>query len=150
VIRKILKHPNPLLRQVSANVRPEANVASLIRDLRETARESRALGLAAVQIGFLLRVCVILVDGVHYVPFINPEILQSSGVKRTELEECLSIPWAKVKVQRSLSLVVRSTLPDGTLDTQHLQGMTARALQHEIDHMNGVLITDYKREAAHG
>lgn len=150
MIRKILRHPNPMLRQVSGNVDAGAWVdrAALIADLIDTARETNAVGLAAVQIGIALRVCVVALKVGEYQDFINPEIIQASGVRHTREEECLSLPWAKVRISRPGSVIVRHLRFDQEIAVvRHLTGLPACALQHEIDHMNGILITDYKERA---
>jgi peptide deformylase len=99
------------------------------------------IGLAAPQIGVMRR--LIIADiGVGLLSLINPEILERRG-EASLLEGCLSLPSVGVKVTRNESIIVRGIDPAGREVIRDMSGLMARVIQHEIDHLNGVLILDY-------
>jgi peptide deformylase len=109
------------------------------RDLMDTARHYNALGLSASQIGYQVRTCVILIDK-HYKVFVNPELKPKLTAGRlVRLEGCLSFPdKPSVKVRRWKEIRVRDEYSMG--EWVKYKGVTARILQHENDHFDGVLI----------
>jgi len=116
------------------------SVQKLLDDLRDTMYGNKGVGLAAPQIGVLKR--VIVVDaGEGLIELINPEILAASG-KETDLEGCLSIPGVLGEVERAAGVVVGGLDREGREVKIEANGFCARALQHEIDHLDGILFID--------
>lgn len=146
-IRPIIRHPDARLRKVSEPcAEVDAGVLTLASDLIHTAASHKAAGLAAVQIGDLRRVVVILRHDIYSV-FINPEIVQQAGVITRAKEGCLSIPWANIMVPRPGGVRVKALTVKGETHEVSLLGQASRAMQHEIDHLNGKLILDYRERA---
>jgi peptide deformylase len=107
---------------------------TLLADLWETLHHHKALGLAAPQVGVPVRLAVVYVKNVSWV-LLNPVVLWQSQEKATEEEGCLSLPGAHVLVTRPTSILLEGHgVP--------FEGLMARAIQHEIDHLNGTLIVD--------
>jgi len=136
------EYPDPILRRTAV---PVAEVSKSVRTLlREMARimyNHEGIGLAAPQIGVLRR--LIIADiGEGLLSLINPEILHRRG-EASLLEGCLSLPNVRVQVTRNESIVVRGIDAAEREITRDLSGLMARVIQHEIDHLNGVLILDY-------
>ncbi len=101
------------------------------------------IGLAAPQVGVLQR--VILADiGNGLITLVNPEIIEGEGEVRLE-EGCLSLPDIKVEISRKRSILVRGISPEEKEVKQEWSSLAARIIQHEIDHLNGLLIIDYAR-----
>ncbi len=147
-VRKILVYGNPLLREKAQPVE-EINGAlqALIEDLAETMQAARGLGLAANQIGVLKRLFVVDFSGRENLPrgllvFINPEILEAEG-ELYEEEGCLSIPGYSARVKRHARVLVRALDREGKPFEMELSGLGARAIQHELDHLNGLLYVDH-------
>jgi peptide deformylase len=152
MVRKILKSGDPLLRKVSKPVKNiDKKVISLIADLTQTLskqKDPEGVGLAAPQIGINLRVFVMALDK-KIIPVINPEILAISGKtvkpKTKEgsiLEGCLSLPNYYAPLRRSAKIRVRYVTPEGEPVTKNFSGFPAQIVQHEIDHLNGVMFLD--------
>jgi len=115
-------------------------VRLLISDMIDTMHHADGVGLAAPQVGILKRIVVIDVgDGVH--AFINPEIISQSG-EEIDYEGCLSIPGIRGKVKRPAHVVVRALDPDGKERKLRANGLLARAVCHETDHLDGILFID--------
>ena len=145
-ILEILKYPHPILRKRSKEVnRIDEEVKILIRDMRETMVQAGGIGLAACQIGVSRRVVVLDVspmDPQHsFFALINPEIISEEGEIDHE-EGCLSVPDCLEKVKRKEKVCVRGLSPEGMEIEIKGDGILAIALQHEIDHINGILILD--------
>jgi peptide deformylase len=145
-ILEILKYPHPILRKRSKEVdRIDEEVKILIRDMRETMVQAGGIGLAACQIGVSRRVVVLDVspmDPQHsFFALINPEIISEEGEVDHE-EGCLSVPDCLEKMKRKEKVCVRGLSPEGMQIEIKGDGILAIALQHEIDHINGVLILD--------
>jgi peptide deformylase len=144
MVRKILKYGEPILEQAAGPVTefdtPELH--ELITDMWETMYASKGVGLAAPQIGIAKRVSVIDTsvgeDESKKVVIINPEILSKDG-NQTGEEGCLSIPGFREPLTRANKVTVRAQNEKG--ETVELDGeeLLARAFQHEIDHLNGIL-----------
>lgn len=113
---------------------------TIVKDMFETMHKARGVGLAAPQIGVNKRLMIIDIDGNPLV-FINPEILKKSG-KETSEEGCLSLPGLRENVQRATKLVARAVNINGKDFEIDAEGLLARAIQHEIDHLDGVLFID--------
>jgi len=114
---------------------------SIARDLLDTAERHRArcLGLAAPQIGYNVRMFVMLNEG-KFIVIINPEIFTTKGEKRFLKEGCLSRPGVSVRVPRFKRIKVKYTDADGETIERNFNNLNARIFQHELDHLNGVLI----------
>ncbi len=147
-VRDIVTLPDPLLRQVSKPVsQVDADTRKLWDDMLETMYAAPGIGLAAVQIGVPRRVLVadLAKDGEAKQPLFiaNPEILWSSETQSDYEEGCLSIPEYYEMVTRPSEVKVRYLDRQGEPVELHAAGVLATCLQHEIDHLNGVLFIDY-------
>ena len=147
-IKPLIILPDPLLRQVSAPVeRVDAELEQFIDDKLETMYEAPGIGLAAIQVGVPRRLLVIDLakEGEEPAPlvFINPEILKSSDERSVYEEGCLSIPDYYAEVERPAAITVKSLGRDGKEQLTEADGLLATCLQHEIDHLNGVLFIDH-------
>ncbi len=140
-IKEIITYPDPVLREKSEPVEKiDKDIKQLIEDMTETMYASRGIGLAAIQIGVLRRVILVNV-GEGLVVLVNPKILEDEG--ETQMEEgCLCLPGVMVEVKRSEKVKVKGLNRKGEEIVIHAEGLLARALQHEIDHLKGVLIID--------
>jgi peptide deformylase len=144
----ILIVPDPLLRKTARAVTPadEADVAGLIPAMFATMYKAPGIGLAAPQVGKLLRVVVIDIapDKVPApIALINPEIIAASDEKATREEGCLSLPDQYADVTRPAWVKVKYQDEHGAKQEIEGDGLLAACLQHEIDHLNGVLFVDY-------
>lgn len=147
-IKPLIILPDPQLRQVSAPVeRVDAELEQFIDDMLETMYEAPGIGLAAIQVGVPRRLLVIDLakEGEEPAPlvFINPEILKSSDERSVYEEGCLSIPDYYAEVERPAAITVKSLGRDGKEQLTEADGLLATCLQHEIDHLNGVLFIDH-------
>jgi peptide deformylase len=117
-------------------------IRDLVADLFDTMYAAEGIGLAANQVGLAQRVAVVDAGDHPRIVLINPVIVEQEGEDRAE-EGCLSIPDLFGDVDRSLRIVVETTLLDGTRERYELADLPARAVQHEIDHLDGVLFLDH-------
>ncbi|MCX8118099.1 MAG: peptide deformylase [Desulfobacterota bacterium] len=143
---EILRYPHPLLKKPCEKVvRIDEGVRRLIRDMTETMYKANGIGLAACQVGDHRRVIVVDVSPIdpdkECFALINPEIVSEEGEVEHE-EGCLSVPDCVEKVRRRERIVVRGLTPSGEEIEISADGIQAIALQHEIDHLNGILILD--------
>ena len=143
---EILKFPHPILKKRSEAVsRIDEEVKKLIQDMRETMYEAGGIGLAACQVGVSRRVIVLDVSPMDpqqsFFALINPEIISEEGEIDHE-EGCLSVPDCLETVKRKEKVCVRGLSPEGMEMEIKGEGIFAIALQHEIDHINGILILD--------
>jgi peptide deformylase len=146
-IRNIRKVGDELLRKKSKKV-DEINdrILTLIKDMQETMYAADGVGLAAPQVGILKRIAVVDV-GQGPINLINPEILETEGEYLDE-EGCLSIPGQQGKVLRPEKVKVKALNEKGEEFILEGEGLLARALCHEIDHLDGVLFIDKLVEGA--
>lgn len=147
-IKPLIILPDPILREVSAPLEAINDEARrLADDMLETMYDAPGIGLAAIQIGVPRRMLVLDVskDGEEKSPlvFINPEIVSSSDDRSVYEEGCLSIPDYYAEVERPATITVRFLDRDGREQTVEADGLLATCLQHEIDHLNGVLFIDH-------
>ncbi|PZM12141.1 peptide deformylase [Rhizobium tubonense] len=147
-IKPLIILPDPLLRQVSKPIeRVDAETKRLAQDMLDTMYDAPGIGLAAVQIGVERRMLVIDVsrEDEERTPlvFINPEILSSSDDRSVYEEGCLSIPDYYAEVERPAQVTVKYIDRDGKDQMIDAEGLLATCLQHEIDHLNGVLFIDH-------
>ena len=145
-LREILKYPDPRLREVAQPVdRVDDEIRALVDDMAETMYAAPGVGLAATQIGVNKRVFVIDIAGDNEPSelrvFINPEILELDGVQ-TWNEGCLSFPGVSEEIKRAERVKVRALGVDGQPFVLEADGLLAVAVQHENDHLNGVLMID--------
>ncbi|MGI8551790.1 MAG: peptide deformylase [Dehalococcoidia bacterium] len=135
-----------ILRRKSNRVREvDRSVRALAQDLIDTVIEYHGAGLAAPQIGKHWRVCVILDDDGQVVPMVNPEIVRSVG-RLEDWEGCLSFPGLWGRVERSATVTVKFLDLEGRERRLKVSQITARAVQHEIDHLDGKLFVDQLTE----
>ncbi|OFW60582.1 MAG: peptide deformylase [Actinobacteria bacterium RBG_16_64_13] len=136
---------DPVLRQQTKPVTEfDARLEKLAQVMMEVMDRGEGVGLAANQIGVLSRVMVWRHpenEGERYV-FVNPEIVEKSETCCTEVEGCLSVPWATMEVERAEEVVVEAQDLNAEQFRVHLSGLLARIAQHEIDHLDGRLILD--------
>jgi peptide deformylase len=147
-LREIITLPDPRLRQVSEPVKTvDAEVRRLAEDMLETMYAAPGIGLAAIQVGVPRRVITLDLakkDEPHAPQvFINAEIVSSSEERATYEEGCLSIPDYYDEVERPAQVKVRYTDLDGKTQEIEANGLLATCLQHEIDHIHGVLFIDH-------
>jgi peptide deformylase len=147
-IKPLIILPDPILRQLSKPVeRVDSDLRKLADDMLDTMYDAPGIGLAAIQIGEPRRLLVIDLakEGEPPAPhvFINPEVLQSSDQRSVYEEGCLSIPDYYAEVERPASVRVKYLDRDGKQQEIEAEGLMATCLQHEIDHLNGVLFIDH-------
>ena len=140
-IRNIVKEGEPVLRKTSRSVLNfDDRLAELIDDMIQTMYEAEGCGLAAPQVGVLRRVCVIDV-GEGPIELVNPAIINEQG-EQNESEGCLSIPGQSGVTKRPMKVTVKAQDRNGKSFEISGEGLLARALCHEIDHLNGILFKD--------
>lgn len=153
---EILTYPNPLLRIKAAPVKAvDSEIKKILNDMLETMREAGGVGLAAPQVGIGKRLVVLEVPEFSEADeeeerepkkkmlfnLVNPEIVFSEGEQKYE-EGCLSVPGVTAEVKRAANVIVRATDENGKAIEINTNGLLAVALQHEIDHLDGVLFID--------
>jgi peptide deformylase len=146
---KIIKNPNPILRKKSTLVDlkkiNEKDFKILIDDMKETMLKKDGVGLAAPQIGKNKRIITVNTkDGV--IAMINPRIINKSFLKEWDEEGCLSVPGIYGKVKRSKKLKCEFFDMDKKKNIISAQGFFARIIQHEIDHLDGILFIDKAKD----
>ena len=152
-IRPIVEVPDPRLREISKHVEGvDDELRTLVADMFETMYEAPGIGLAAIQVGVPKRVLVIDLqepeeEGGEPVKdprvFINPEILAHSDEEVPYTEGCLSVPDQYAEVDRPDRIRARWMELDGKVREEEIEGLLAVCLQHEMDHLNGVLFIDH-------
>ena len=144
MIRPVLLHPDPLLRQVCAP--SEDDCTALAQDLLETMYAAPGRGLAGPQVGAMLRLFVMdctWKEGERTpVAMINPVIMAAENRPVVMEEGCLSIPGILVPVERPVAVTVQWTAPTGEIHMDDFDGFEARCIQHEFDHLNGRVTLD--------
>ncbi|KQZ82964.1 peptide deformylase [Mesorhizobium sp. Root157] len=147
-IKPLIILPDPVLRQSSKPVeRVDAPLRKLADDMLATMYDAPGIGLAAIQVGEPVRMLVIDLAKEDEAPaphvFINPEILESADARSVYEEGCLSIPDYYAEVERPAGVRVKYLDRDGKEQEIMADGLMATCLQHEIDHLNGVLFIDH-------
>ena len=166
-IREILEVPDPRLKTVSTRVETfDDELKALVDDMFETMYEAPGIGLAAIQVGVPLRLLVIDLqpddpdadpvacdhDGHHHHHqptkreprvFVNPEILDPSDDLHTYQEGCLSVPEIYADIDRPATCRVRWQDLEGTVHEEQMEGLMATCIQHEMDHLEGILFIDH-------
>jgi len=135
---------DPILRQKTRRVKViDASIQRLIDNMIETMHAAPGVGLAGPQVGSPLRVAVIEMPEQEVIVLVNPEIVRRSGERRVE-EGCLSVPGYFAEISRSQSVAVKALDRHGrSLRIKAKDDLLAQALEHEVDHLNGVLYVDY-------
>lgn len=134
--------PDPILRQKAKRVRSiDGSIQKLISDMVETMHAAPGIGLAAPQVGIPLRVIVIGLPEQEDIALINPQIVRRRG-ERLVNEGCLSVPGYVGEVKRATSVTVKGRDQNGREMRIKADELLAQALEHEIDHLNGVLYID--------
>ena len=137
-IRNILKEGDPILNKTSRKVEKiDERVIELLEDMKETMYAADGVGLAAPQVGILKRIVVIDI-GEGVLELINPEIICSTG-EQNEVEGCLSLPGISGVTERPMNVQVKALDREGYEVLVTGTGLLARALCHEIDHLDGIL-----------
>ncbi len=151
MIYPIIMYGDPVLRQRAKNIEEGTDLTQLIADMYETMDNASGIGLAAPQIDKAIR--LFIVDGtiLEEEPemadfkkvFINPEMLDETGTPWAYEEGCLSIPNIREKILRKEKLTIRYQDEKWKLHEENFDGMKARIIQHEYDHLEGKLFVDY-------
>lgn len=144
MILPILIYPDDILRKKSEKIKdPKSQeIRELVLDMLQTMEDNgNALGLAAPQVGASVRLCIIKLDRKTHI-LINPKIVSKSWKKEISEEGCLSFPGKFIPVKRHRKVTVKTLDKNGEKITIKAEGIFARALQHEIDHLDGILFID--------
>jgi peptide deformylase len=146
ILYPIRKYPDSILRQVAVPVKEITDeIRLLAADMVETMHAANGIGLAANQVGVSLRLIVIDIGSEkerNTIALINPKIVEAADEEVAE-EGCLSVPGFYEPIKRALHVTVTGVDPDGSERTLKCSGLAARAFQHEIDHLEGVLFIDH-------
>jgi peptide deformylase len=140
-VRPIVKIGDPILRQKAKRIKHiDKSLDPLIQDMVDTMRDAPGIGLAAPQIGVPLRLMIIEIEG-EMTTLVNPEIVKTQGGWEPE-EGCLSIPGYAASVKRHWAVWVKAKNRQGRDVRLKGEGLFGQALQHEIDHLDGILYVD--------
>lgn len=143
VAREVRHLPDAALREKAKRVSTiDESIYKLIDDMVATMQQANGVGLAAPQIGVALRVVVIKMPEEELLAIINPEIVKRSG-EREVIEGCLSAPGYQGVIKRSTSVIVKGLNREGKRIRVKATGLKAQALEHELDHLDGVLYIDH-------
>jgi peptide deformylase len=137
-------YPDPVLKEKAQVVTTfDSKIKKLAEDMIETMYKEEGVGLAANQVGSLSRIFVLDVseNGDDPVPFINPEIIKKAGKKKGD-EGCLSIPGFREIVERSETITVKAQDVEGNFFELEAEGLLSVCIQHELDHLDGILFID--------
>lgn len=143
-VRTVVKSPNPLLQQKSSEIEViDKSIKQLVDDMFDTMREKKGIGLAGVQIGVLKRIIVIEINEIGFKSeLINPKIISFSSKKTVMTEGCLSVPDGIYSVERPEEVEVEYFTANREKHRIKADGLLAKCLQHEIDHLDGITIID--------
>lgn len=134
---------NPILRASSKTVKNiTKKTLKFLRDMEDTMFDANGVGIAAPQVGVNDRLALALIDGKTVLPLINPEIIDASEEMEDGEEGCLSLPGQWGAARRHKSVTVKMQTLKGEPIVMHFKGFNARIMQHEIDHLNGMLFID--------
>ena len=147
-LRKILTEPNKILRTKSSPVEiVDGDLQKLMDDMLETMYAAPGIGLAAIQVGVAKRVIVLDIERKdepkNPMFFVNPEIVEQSNDKSTYEEGCLSVPGQFAEIDRPTRCHIKYLDYYGQPKEMRAEGMLATCIQHEIDHLEGILFIDY-------
>lgn len=136
---------NPILRKKSQSIdKIDENILELAQDMIKTMGQNDGIGLAACQIGKSIRMFVLPENLCNKQIFVNPEIIKISKKTNTIDEGCLSLPGLFLPIKRANSLKIKAIDGDGKAFRLKVKNLLARVIQHEMDHLDGILITDKK------
>lgn len=140
---QILTHPNPVLAARAEEIDPatDADLRQLVRRMAEAMYENEGIGLAAPQLGIHKRIIVFDIDD-ELAAICNPIIVERSKELAVDDEGCLSVPGISVPIERNVAVVCEGVSINGGRIVLEAQDLLARVLQHEIDHLDGVIILD--------
>jgi len=139
----IVIHPDPVLRRKAKRVsRVDESLNRLIDDMIETMYDASGCGLAAPQVGVSLKIAVIGMPDEDVIVLVNPEVVKKSG-ERTVIEGCLSVPGYRGEIKRAEQVTVKAFDRNGKAFRIKADELLAEALEHEIDHLNGILYIDH-------
>ena len=142
-IRTMRYLPDPVLRQKAKRVSTiDSSIQRLIDDMVETIQQANGVGLAAPQVGVSLRVVLLQMPGEEPIAIVNPKIVKRTGEQEVT-EGCLSIPGYAGEIKRSVSVTVKGQDRQGKAIRLKGTGLMAQALEHELDHLNGILYVDH-------
>lgn len=147
-ILKIYEYPDPVLRKKTVKITAfDEELAKLIEDMADTMYDAPGIGLAAPQIGKSIKLIVVdttvQIDGEkEYMSMVNPEIIDHEGLQLDE-EGCLSVPELTANVKRYKRITVSYQNQEGYTQELSTEGRFSVVLQHEIDHLNGILFLDH-------
>jgi len=147
-LRQILTEPNEVLRQKSVTVeKVDKNIQVLMDDMLETMYAAPGIGLAAIQVGIPKRVIVLDLEQKEGqkkpIFLVNPEIIEKSKKNSTYEEGCLSVPGQFAEIERPDKCHLKYLDYHGEKKEMRAEGMLATCIQHEIDHLEGILFIDY-------
>ena len=151
-IREIIKVPNPILKKVSKPVDVvDDEIRKVLDDMLDTMYDAPGIGLAAIQIGIPLRMLVIDISSVGDQDnnekdpqfFINPEIIDPSDDLSSFEEGCLSVPGIWEEIERPDQCIVKFVNRDGQKEEKKCKGLLATVIQHEMDHLEGIVFVDH-------
>jgi len=159
MIRKIVTIPNKILRMKSKRIGfVDDSIRNLANDMIQTTLDwdhdsEFGAALAAIQIGEPLKLTVVRNDfddakSKEFTTLVNPEIVKSSNENVSDVEGCLSVPGVYGRVSRPLKIKVKAQDINGDPIRLTLEGFPARVLQHEIDHMNGIIFLDHVKDSS--
>ena len=135
--------PNPALRRKAKRVPSvDSSIQRLVDDMVETMQQANGAGLAAPQVGIPLRIVVLQIPDTEPITIINPEIVRRVG-EREVTEGCLSVPGYAGEIKRSVSVTVKGWDQQGKAIRLKATNLMAQALEHELDHLNGILYIDH-------
>lgn len=146
-MRRIRKYGEEILRKRSKEVENiDGNIEKIIKSMKGTLIQIKGVGLAAVQIGVLKRIFIAYdKERKNFITLINPKILEKKG-EEIDLEGCLSFPEIYFSIKRAKDVIVEGYNEKGKKIIVEGKGIIARCFQHEIDHLDGILIIDYATE----
>ena len=143
-LAQIRQYPDPVLRLKAQEVEAfDVDLAQLVERMSRLMHDAHGVGLAANQVGVLRRVVVLQADDEEEPRvLVNPTIVDSSDVTEEDTEGCLSLQGVVVPVERAVSLRIEARDAEGAPVELELEGLAARVAQHEVDHLDGILIVD--------
>ena len=141
-VLEIKKYPNKVLKKRAREIKKiDGEIKELGINMIKTMKANSGVGLAANQVGILKRIIVVQMENGPEI-FINPKIVRMSAGKTTDAEGCLSVPEMFLDIKRASGIQVSALNSEGQKINIKTKGLVARIFQHEIDHLNGVLIID--------
>lgn len=145
VLPIVIGENTPILRAKTKPVKKiTKEILKLIDDMEETVIASKGAGIAAPQVNRSERICIALLGG-KLTPLVNPNVTWHSDTVSTAEEGCLSLPELWLQITRPTDIVVEFKTPDGKARELKLSGFDARVVQHEVDHLDGILIVDHRK-----